>query len=59
VIAKHPIHGPVEQMTLRTELLGRDEQALLLALALSHGHARILHTYDRVDLDQAFRSGLE
>jgi hypothetical protein len=44
-------------MTLRPQLLMRDEQVLLLALALSHCHARILpNPKSGVDLDQVFRS---
>jgi hypothetical protein len=44
-------------MTLRPQLLMRDEQILLLALALSHCHDRILpNPGSRVDLDQVFRS---
>ncbi len=57
---QHPIHRPIEWMALRPQLLMCDEQVLLLALALSHCHASILHSpRSRVDLDQAFRSHLQ
>jgi hypothetical protein len=44
-------------MTLRPQLLMRNEQVLLLAFALSHCHGRILpNPRSRVDLDRVFRS---
>src|SRR6185437_89488 len=57
LVRQHAIHRPIERMALRPQLLMRDEQVLLLALAFSHCHIRILpNPRSGVDLDQVFRS---